>query len=112
MKDKILWIILVLVIAGVGFAGLSIVGCRTFKPIWIDQLPAECNLMLNTYKLYYNAKEKSATVPSSIYCYKKIRRLSCREQVFGLDKDGYPNKVDYQDFTPYKEFNSCMSELR
>jgi len=110
MKDKILWIILIAIIAGAGVAIFSLAGC-SYKPIWIKELPAVCNMSLNTYRLQYKSKDKSGTVPGTLYCFKKLHRLDCRGQHFGVDKNGKPNVVDYENFVPYKAYNSCLKEL-
>ncbi len=86
--------------------------CQTFKPIWIKELPAECNMCLNTYKIYYSTKDKSATVPAYDYCIKKLHRKSCQAEVFGVDDKGEPLSVNYDDPKLYRSYTQCLSELR
>lgn len=86
--------------------------CNTFKPIWIEKLPAECNMCLNTYEIYYKTKDKSATVPPYDYCIKKLHRLSCQAEVFGVDEKGNPNPVDYEDLKKLSNYTRCLSELK
>ncbi len=112
MKDKILWIILVIVLIGAGVGVFTMAGCRTFEPIWIDELPPICNMNLNTYRMHYNSKDKSGAVPSSIFCFKKLHRLDCREQHYGIDENGKVKVVDYENFDRYKAYNSCLNELK
>ncbi len=93
----------------IGLGGF--IACKTFTPIWIDQLPPVCNMALNNMKLHYSSGDKSGTVPSTTACNKKLNRLDCREQIYGHDGEGTPNKVDREDFTLFKEYASCLSEL-
>ncbi len=108
---KIQYIIIIVCLTIVFGAG-SFIACKTFKPIWIDQLPSECNMTLNSIKLYYGSKDKSGAVQSIILCNKKLHRLSCREQHYGAFENGEPKPVDYENFDKYKAYNSCMNELR
>jgi hypothetical protein len=111
IKDKVpyLMILTFLLIIVV----ISLVCCKTqFKPIWEDRLPAECNMTLNTYRLYYNSADKSAVMPSSDFCYKKLHRLFCQGEVYGYDEKGNPNPVDYNDSKKYRDYSQCMSELK
>ena len=88
-------------------------GCKTFEPIWDERLPAECNMSLNTYKLFYETKDKSATVPSSDYCFKKLHRLFCQGEVFGYKEDGKtPKPVDYNNSSKYRDYEQCKAELK
>jgi len=69
-------------------------------------------MSLNAMRLYYNSKDKSATVPSLTACYKKIHRLFCQGEVFGFNKAGKPNPVNYQDSVKYRNYEQCKSELK
>lgn len=105
-KVYIMIISLALLVVGLGI----FTACNTFRPIWIDELPAVCNMTLNTYRLHYGSKDKSGAVPSSIACTKKLHRLDCREQIYGQDEKGI-KKVDHDDFVLFKEYTACLSEL-
>lgn len=101
-----------LVLAGL-LAVVNLAGCKTYEPtVWNDKLPPECNMTLNTYKLYYSTADKSATVPASDYCYKKLHRIYCQEEVYGLDKDNRPNPVDYGNPVKYRDYSQCLTEVR
>lgn len=91
------------------FGGLI---CCTFRPIWIKELPPDCNMTLNTYRMYYDSKDKSGAVPAADYCYKKLHRLACQKEVFGYDENGKPNPVDYADTAKYRNYTQCLSELK
>ena len=110
MKNKIIILSLVLLITGI-ISG-SFICCTTFKPIWIEDLPDECNMSLNTYKMYYNSKDKSGSVPSYDYCIKKLHRLSCQTEVFGIDENGKINPVLYDDAKLYRNYSQCLNELK
>lgn len=86
--------------------------CNTFEPVWKDELPAECNMCLNTYKMYYSAKEKSGAVPAYDYCIKKLHRINCQAEVFGYNENGKPNPVNYDDLKAYNNFMKCLLELK
>lgn len=98
----------VLFIAVVALSVLLYTGCfsRTFKPIWIKELPKECNMTLNTYRMHYNSKDKSGAIPSSNFCFKKLHREDCMQQYF----PGKP--VDYNDLKNYRNYEQCRSELK
>ena len=82
-------------------------GCKTYEPVpWNDKLPPQCNMALNTYKLYYSSPDKSATVPDATYCYKALHREECRLEVYG------DAPVDYNDATKYRNYTQCLAELR
>lgn len=100
-----------LVIAAIltGFSMLQ--GCRTFKPIWLEQLPAECNMSLNAMRLYYATSDKSGTVPPVDACYRCLNRLRCQVEVFGVNDKGEPNPVIYTG-NKYRDFEQCRSELK
>jgi hypothetical protein len=110
MKNKI--IITAIIITAIIIIAISFTCCTTFKPIWIKELPAECNMCLNTYKIYYSTKDKSATVPAYDYCIKKLHRQSCQAEIFGIDATGKPNPVLYEDQKLYRNFNECLKELK
>lgn len=86
--------------------------CKSFEPIWIEELPDECNMALNIYKMYYDVKEKSAIIHITNLCVKRIHRDSCQAEVFGIDKDGKPNPVIYDDAKLYRNYGQCLSELK
>jgi hypothetical protein len=86
--------------------------CNTFKPIWNDQLPAECNMCLNVYKMYYKTEDKSAIVPMTEACVKKLHRDNCQAEVFGVNEKGEPNPVIYDDAKLYRNYTQCLSELK
>lgn len=90
---------------------VSIVTGCSYTPIWVKELPAECNMALNNFKIYYNTKDKSATVPPTDYCYKKLHRLACQEETFGLNEYGLPNAVDYDNPKLYRNYTQCLTEL-
>lgn len=83
--------------------------CNTFKPIWIKELPPECNMSLNMASLYYKAGDKSGVVPASTACLYAIKELKCSAEAYGLDKEGQPNLVDQADQTKYTRFLNCMA---
>jgi hypothetical protein len=105
-------IITAIIIIVLTIMAISLTCCMSFKPIWKAELPAECNLCLNTYKMYYDSKDKSATVPAYDYCIKKLHRLSCQTEVFGVDDKGKPNPVLYEDAKLYRAYSQCLSELK
>lgn len=108
----IIMVIWLLIVAGV-FSIINLSGCKTFEPtVWNDQLPPECNMSLNTYKLYYGSADKSAAVPSSDFCYKVLQRLRCQCEVFGVDKEGKPLPVDYNNASKYRDYAQCRDEIR
>ncbi|PKL40758.1 MAG: hypothetical protein CVV44_03890 [Spirochaetae bacterium HGW-Spirochaetae-1] len=109
LKTGIIFFLLLTLCATIAFSCLS---CKSFDPIWIEELPAECNMSLNAYKLYYQAKDKSATVPPSEACYKKLHRIYCQGEAFGISEDGKANPVDYQDAVKYRNYEQCRSELK
>ena len=86
--------------------------CQTFKPIWIKELPSECNMSLNTYRMYFDSKDKSGSVPAFDYCIKKLHRQSCQAEVFGVDAIGKPNPVLYDDTKLYRNYSQCLQELK
>jgi len=92
-------------------AGAVLQGCRTFSPIWMEQLPPECNMSLNAMRLYYATSDKSGTVPPVDACYRCLNRLRCQAEVFGLNDKGEPNPVIYTG-TKYRDFEQCRSELK
>lgn len=87
-------------------------GCKTYEPIWVKELPPTCNMTLNTYRLYYDSNDKSATVPSSEACNKLMVKLMCQEMHFGLDANGKLNPVDYGNSEKYRAYEQCRSELK
>jgi hypothetical protein len=92
------------------FSGFNLfICCNTFKPIWNDKLPAECNMSLNLYRTYYKADDKSGTVTMSTACIHKLRRLECQELIFGKDENG---KIlfDIEDKNKLTEYYRCLSE--
>lgn len=86
--------------------------CKTFEPIWIDELPDECNMAMNIYRMYYTADDKSAIVYISNICVKKLHRNACQVEIFGTDENGNPKPVDYEDAKLYRAYTQCLSELR
>ena len=108
---KVLFICIVVIFLTLS-APAIITGCRTYKPVWIDELPDECNMTLNAYKIYYNTEDKSATVGLTDACLKKLHREYCRVEVFGVDLDGNPNPVDYNDVIKYRNFSQCLAEIK
>src|SRR4030042_5834049 len=86
--------------------------CNTFQPIWQDDLPAECNMTLNVYRMYYKTEDKSAIVPMTEACVKKLHRLSCQAEIFGIDEEGKSNPVLYDDAKLYRNYNECLKELK
>jgi len=112
---KFISFLILLAILSVFFLGSSMLflGCKTFEPIWLDELPAECNMSLNAYRMYYQSADKSAVMPSTDFCFKKIHRLFCQEEVFGYKPDGKTlNPVDYQNPVLYRNYEQCRSELK
>ena len=90
-------------------------GCikAEYRPtVWEDKLPPECNMALNTYKLFYDSKDKSATVPPSDYCYKVIQRNDCRAEIYGVTPEGKPGPVDYENPKLYRAYTQCLNEKR
>jgi len=108
-KKHIITAVIVIVLV---IMAISLICCMSFKPIWKDELPAECNMCLNTFKMYYESKDKSATVPAYDYCIKKLHRLSCQGEVFGTDDKGNPLPVEYDDLKKLSNYTRCLSELK
>jgi hypothetical protein len=100
------------VISCLGFLLISAFLCCSFRPYWNDKLPAECNMSMNMLKAYYGSKDKSAVMPATDFCYKKLHRLSCQGEVFGFDEKGNPNAVDYTDAAKYRNYSQCLAELK
>jgi len=113
MVNKILlYAFLLIVILGMIITtGMTVQGCKTFEPIWVDKLPAECNMSLNAMRLYYATSDKSGTVPPVDACYRCLNRLRCQAEVFGLNDKGEPNPVIYTG-NKYRDFEQCRSELK
>lgn len=108
--DKIKWIFLFVFVPGIVVLGIFFVlSCTTFKPIWVKELPPECNMSLNMASLYYKAGDKSGVVPASTACLYAIKELKCSAEAYGLDKEGQPNLVDQADQTKYTRFLNCMA---
>lgn len=110
----VILIFLCWLLVGAFMLSSGLIGCKTYEPIWIKQLPPECNMSLNSYKLYYDSKDKSATVIPSDYCYKKLHRMNCQAEFFGF-KDvntGELNPVDYDNPKLFRNYSQCMSELK
>jgi hypothetical protein len=111
MEKKNLFI-LILIVVLLTLMSITLICCTTFKPIWEKELPAECNMTLNVYKMYYKTEDKSAIVPMTEACVKKLHRQSCQAEIFGADKDGNPNPVLYDDSKLYRNYTQCLSELK
>lgn len=115
IKSKLLLIIVLILAAGAVFFLSS---CTLFQKeyaptVWEKNLPPECNMSLNAYKLYYNSNDKSATVPPSDFCFKKLHRLFCQEEVFGRNiETGILNPVDYENNKLYRNYEQCKAELK
>jgi hypothetical protein len=109
MNKKYLIIIAALVLILFVLSGII---CCSFKPIWIEDIPGECNMTLNVYKMYYKTADKSAIVPMTEACVKKMHRLSCQEEVFGVNEKGDPMPVQYDDPKLYRNYTQCLSELK
>ncbi len=108
---------------GIGLAILGIIiiisaivffapSCCSFKPIWNDKLPPECNMSLNAMQIYHKSADKSGSVPSTEACYKCLHRLRCQAEVFGVNDKGEPKPVDYGDAVKYRNYEQCRSELK
>lgn len=102
---------IILILCIVVFLSLT-VSCKSFEPVWIKDLPPECNMSLNMMKLYYDSKDKSGAIPGTELCYKKLHRLNCQVETFGWRDDGVPNPVDYGDPKKYRDFSQCLAELK
>ena len=87
----------------------SMVCCNSFKPVWVDELPRECNMSLNVIKLYYDSKDKSGAVPGIEECYQCLKRTRCQENVYGRTEKGL-NPVDYSDVVKKNYYLQCLSE--
>jgi len=111
MNKKHIIITAIIVIVLVVMA-ISLTCCMSFKPIWIEKLPDECNMCLNTFEMYYNSKEKSGVAPAYDYCIKKLHRINCQTEVFGTDEKGKPNPVLYDDPKLYRNYSQCLAELK
>ena len=62
---------------------------------------------------HLETKDKSATVPSSDFCFKKLHRLFCQGEVFGYKEDGKtPKPVDYNNPSKYRDYEQCKAELK
>jgi hypothetical protein len=90
----------------------SVLFCCSFRPIWIKDIPDECNMSLNVYKMYYKTADKSAIVPITDACVKKLHRLYCQSEVFGIDESGKPRPVLYDDPKLYRNYGQCLSEIK
>jgi hypothetical protein len=86
-------------------------GCQTFKPIWMAELPAECNMCLNAMRLYYSSADKSGAVPAVDSCYRCLHRIRCQVEVFGIDEKGLPRPVEYAG-PKYRDYAQCRDELK
>ena len=109
-KIKTLAIIL-LVIALVILGAISIAilpGCSTFKPIWIEGIPAECNMSLNVIRAYYSSAEKSGTVPAMDACLSRLKMNECHEEVFGRDDKGKLKRVEHENDKKMTYFTNCL----
>ena len=100
-KKIILVISSVIIIVGLSAA---LTCCMSYRPIWKENIPDECNIYLNVNKMYYESKDKSMTVPAFEYCIKKLHRLSCQAEIFGIDEKGKPNPVQYDDPKLYRAY--------
>lgn len=111
---RIAVLIVVIVVLVVLYIALLGAGCKTYEPVWEPKLTAECNMALNTYKLYFESKDKSAVMPTMEYCYKSLHRRCCQEEVFGRSRDspGMLNPVDYTDTIKYRNYSQCLNELK
>lgn len=99
-----------LLIIATGILGaFFFVSCKTFEPIWIKDLPPECNMSLNVIKTYHASEEKSGTVIPVSECFSALKELSCRAEAFGLDKEGRPNLVDQFNRDKYTHFLNCKA---
>lgn len=92
--------------------GTGLLCCKSFEPIWIKDLPPECNMSLNAVKMYYDSKDKSGAAPVIDYCYKCLHRIRCQAEVYGYSQGGQLNPVDYSDAKKYRDYEQCRSELK
>lgn len=87
------------------------IGCKTFKPTWEPKLPAICNMSLNEMQLFYASKDKSGAMAGAGMCYKILIRTLCQAETFGIDGNGNPKPVDYDDQKKFRNYSQCMKEL-
>ena len=83
---------------------------NTFKPQVVKGWTPTCNAMATIMHLEKNDSEKKISVLAASLCFKSMRRLECRKEVFGVDpktKEVMP--VDYES-KKLRDFAQCMSE--
>jgi hypothetical protein len=110
MKKFLLAFIAAMIAASI--AMFLIPGCCSFKPVWVKELPPECNMSLNAMSLYYQAEDKSGAVPGMEACFSSLRKQKCQADVFGFDDKGKMKSVDYSDTIKYRNYSECQKELR
>lgn len=89
-----------------------VTSCSTFRPIGdVGTMEPECVYSLNVMRIYGKADEKSGIVPAVESCLKCMKKVRCQREVFGLDKAGRLNPVDYDDFARFKRYTACKGEL-
>ena len=91
---------------------LVVASCGTFRPIGdVDKMEPECVYSLNVMRIYGKADEKSGIVPSIESCLRCMKKLRCQREVYGIDRAGEVNPVDYDDFAKFKRYTACKGEL-
>ena len=105
-----MWAAIALVVGAALTALVS--SCGSFRPIGdVGAMEPECVYSLNVMRIYGKADEKSGIVPAVESCLKCMRKARCLREVFGLDKAGRLNPVDYDDFARFKRYTACKGEL-
>lgn len=93
----------------------SLVSCNTFRPVWIKELPPECNMALNAFKMYYDSKDKSGSVIPVERCYACLKKLRCQAMVYGADSNGRPRPITYRSADAemqkkYESYKECLAD--
>ena len=99
----------VMLVATITLSAIFFPSCSTFKPIWMKELPAECNMSLNVLQMYYKSADKSGAVPSMQECFSCLKSTKCQIEAFGVDKDGRPGRIDLSDNVRLNYFLNCLA---
>jgi len=105
------WVVIALLLGAIYFSVFFILfGCSSFKTVpWNDKLPAQCNMALNLLVMHYKSDDKSGSVVPVSECFSRLKILDCQVEVFGKDKDGNPNRVEYENAVKFSYFQSCLT---
>lgn len=87
-------------------------GCCGYRPYYNKDASAEYNMAINAMKLADATKNTSIAVDPMKFYYSSLNRDKCRKEIFGADKEGNINPVDYSDAKKYRDYNECLKELK